>query len=120
MYSEMKGIENTAYWRTLLAVLRAAYPNCGYRSMFGGVLHNIRTSTTIDKVRSFHKKFYRPENLTLIIIGKIKLERVFDALKPIQEKIKSKPEGGVFVRPWQTPVERIRESQDIRVSNFFP
>lgn len=116
MYSEMKGVENTAYWRTRMALHRAVYPNCGYKSQTGGVLHNIRTSTTNDKVRSYHKKFYRPENLTVIITGKISPERVFEALKPLQEKIKSKPKTNVFVRPWKTPIERISESQDIKVS----
>lgn len=115
MYSEIKGMENTAYWITRMALYRAVYPNSAYKSMYGGVLHNIRTSTTIDKVRAYHKKFYRPENLTVIITGKIPPERVFEALKPLKEKIKKKPKKDVFERPWKTPVEGIVESQDIKI-----
>lgn len=116
MYSEMKGAENTVYWRTTSTLYKAIYPHSGYGSVFGGALHNIRTSTTIDKVRAYHEQFYRPENLTLIITGKITSEKVFAALKPILEKIKTRPKLEEFTRPWQTPVERINESFDIKVS----
>lgn len=112
----MQGRENTGESRTILKLLKTVYPNSGYSSETGGIMHNLRTSTNNDKVRAYHKKFYRPENLTLIITGKVTPEQVFAALKPVQEKIKSKPKGEVFLKPWQTPVEKIRESQDIKVS----
>lgn len=114
----MQGRENTGESRTILKLLKTVYPNSGYSSETGGVLHNLRTSTTNEKVRDYHKKFYRPENLTLIITGKVTAERVFEALKPVQEKIKSKPKGELFVKPWQTPVEKIKESSDIKVGVF--
>lgn len=116
MYSEMKGVENNAHWRTTSQLCKTMYPNSGYSFVFGGALHNIRTRTSIDKIRAYHEKFYRPENLTLIIIGKIGAEKVFAALKPMLEEIKTKPKREEFTRPWQTPVEGISESHDIKVS----
>lgn len=41
-------------------------------------------------MRKYHKEFYRPENLKLIIVGQIKTEDVFRALDPIEKKILSK------------------------------
>lgn len=119
VYCEMQGRESTGESRTILKLLKTVYPNSGYSSETGGVLHNLRTSTNNEKVCAYHKKFYRPENLTLIITGKVTSERVFAALKPVQEKIKSKPKGDLFVKPWQSPVEKIHNSQDIKVSIHF-
>ena len=42
------------------------------------------------QVRDYHKEFYRPENLCLIITGQVEPEQVFAALKPFEEKILSK------------------------------
>jgi len=41
-------------------------------------------------VRDYHKAFYRPDNLCLIINGKIKPEEVFPVLESFEEKIVSK------------------------------
>lgn len=112
----MQGVENIASVKTFGNLLQAAYPNCGYKTETGGRLYNLRNSTSIEKIRAYHKQIYRPENLTLIIAGKVSPDRVFEALKPLQEKIKSIPKVEGFVRPWQTPVDKIQESQDIRVS----
>jgi predicted Zn-dependent peptidase len=42
------------------------------------------------QVRSYHKEFYRPENLTLIIVGQVKPDEVFEALVTVEDKIISK------------------------------
>jgi Zn-dependent M16 (insulinase) family peptidase len=42
------------------------------------------------QVRSYHKEFYRPENLTLIIAGQVKPDEVFQALTTVEDKIISK------------------------------
>lgn len=38
----------------------------------------------------YHRKFYHPENLFLIITGDINPEDVFHALQPVEEKIMGK------------------------------
>ena len=51
VYCEMQGCENTGENRTHLAMVRAMYPGeCGYRSETGGMLENLRTSTSHKKV----------------------------------------------------------------------
>jgi predicted Zn-dependent peptidase len=64
-------------------------------------MKNLRESTTNEKVINYHKSFYRPENLTLIITGIVKPEQVFKALEGIQKKILSKKSSEEYIRPWQ-------------------
>ncbi|XP_037047629.1 uncharacterized protein C05D11.1-like [Bradysia coprophila] len=115
VYCEMQGRENSGESRTHLELIRAIYPNCGYSSETGGIMHNLRTSTTNKKVRQYHADFYRPENLTCIIAGQIDIEEISRALAPLEKKILSKPLKEAFVRPWQTPVASFNESVNKKV-----
>lgn len=90
VYCEMQGRENSAESRAILELLREMYKNCGYSSETGGIMHNLRTSTTNEKVRDFHAQFYRSENLTCIITGQVKIEDVAKALEPVEARILSK------------------------------
>ncbi|RZF32151.1 hypothetical protein LSTR_LSTR004014 [Laodelphax striatellus] len=95
-------------------VLDKAYPGvCGFKANIGGACKNLRESTTNEKVRAFHKEFYRPENLTLIICGQVKAEDVFKSLEAFEKKVESKGPRGPFIRPWQRPVEPLTESYDV-------
>lgn len=58
--------------------------------MFIGALKDLRESTTIEKVRQYHRDFYRPENLTIVIAGQVKHADIFKALQSIEKKIMSK------------------------------
>lgn len=111
----MQGLARDTLWITQFKLRKIIYAKSGYSSVTGGSLHNLRTSSTNEKARAYHRKFYKAENLTLIIAGEVIPERVFLALKPIQENIKSKRKGEVFERPWQSSVEKISQSQDIKV-----
>ncbi|KAJ0181723.1 hypothetical protein K1T71_002445 [Dendrolimus kikuchii] len=105
VYCEMQGRENTADSRCELRLLRAMYPDSGYSAETGGIMANLRTSTDNTKVRNFHKKFYRAENLTIILTGQILAEDVFKALATVEDDIISKRSKGPledWVRPWQT------------------
>lgn len=42
------------------------------------------------QVCDYHKMFYRPENLYVIITGMVEPEQVFDAIHSFEEKILSK------------------------------
>ncbi|XP_063241639.1 uncharacterized protein C05D11.1-like [Bacillus rossius redtenbacheri] len=116
VYCEMQGRENTGESRSYLAMLRAMYPGkCGYKSETGGIMKNLRESTNNTKVRNYHREFYRPENLTLIIAGQVKPDQVFQALQPVEDKIVSKGPRGPFSRPWQSPVPPLPMSYDFLV-----
>ncbi|RUS91332.1 hypothetical protein EGW08_000946, partial [Elysia chlorotica] len=111
VYCEMQARENSGESRTHLALLRAMYPGeCGYKSETGGIMRNLRESTSHDKVKKYHKDFYRPENLCLIICGTIKPEDVFKALEPMEKKIVAKGKRPEFVRPWQSAVPPLTET----------
>lgn len=106
----------------IFCLCRAIYPgDCGYKSVTGGVLKNIRENLTNERIRSYHKSFYRPENLVLIITGRVKADDVFEALRPVEEAIvQAKANGSVppFKRPWQTPVPPFPSSIDQLV--YYP
>ncbi|XP_078049942.1 uncharacterized protein C05D11.1 [Augochlora pura] len=119
VYCEMQGIEQTAECLVYTELSRAIFPgHCCYKSVTGGALKNFRESTNNEKVRQYHKDFYRPENLTLIIVGQIKHDVVFEALLSIEEKIMLKGSRDSFKKPWQSPVPALLESKDIDV--FYP
>ncbi|XP_056630340.1 uncharacterized protein C05D11.1-like [Diorhabda sublineata] len=116
VYCEMQGRENSAESRMYLTVARNIYPGkCGYSSETGGIMKNLRESTNNVKVKNFHKEFYRPENLKIVITGQVKPNEVFKALEKLETKIISKGPRGPFQRPWQSPVPPLTEPKDIVV-----
>lgn len=51
VYCEMQARENSGESRTNLALLRSMYPgHCGYKSETGGMMRNLRESTSHEKV----------------------------------------------------------------------
>ena len=72
------------------ALAARLYPESGYRSETGGYLENLRTSTSIEKVRRYHQQFYRPENLVLTITGRIDEQELFDTLRKTEETAKNR------------------------------
>ncbi|XP_025831305.1 uncharacterized protein C05D11.1 [Agrilus planipennis] len=116
VYCEMQGIENSGERRVHLAMRKAIYPeNCGYSAETGGKMKNLRESITNAKIKAFHKNFYRPENLKIIIAGKIQHDDLFKALAPVEQKILSKGDRGPFLRPWQSSIPPLTESQKLFV-----
>ena len=91
------------------------YPgDSGYRYETGGKVENLR-DLTVHKgqncfilpyfsVRDYHKTFYRPENLCLLITGQVELQGLFQALHQVEQKILSKPKLPAWDRPWQSPI----------------
>ncbi|XP_071830473.1 uncharacterized protein C05D11.1-like [Apostichopus japonicus] len=105
VYCEMQARENSGESRCHLAMLRQMYPgHCGYKSETGGIMANLRTSTSNQKVRDYHKSFYRPDNLCLVITGQVSAEEVFKALDPFEDKIVSKGSLPPHTRPWMSAV----------------
>lgn len=105
VYCEMQNRENGGEELALKELTRLLYPGkCGYKSCTGGIMENLRESTTNEKVRSYHHDYYRPENLTIIITGKVQHAEVFKSLRKIENKILTKGNRGKFERPWQSAV----------------
>lgn len=92
VYSEMQSVENEDENIVERAIHKAIYPNedCGYRYETGGALKNLRTSTTYQKVCDYHKKMYKPDNLAIIVAGKIEADEVIEVLDKFEQKILTK------------------------------
>ncbi|CAL1530529.1 unnamed protein product [Lymnaea stagnalis] len=119
VYCEMQARENSGESRTHLALVRAIYPgDCGYRYETGGIMKNLRESTSHEKVKKYHKEFYRPENLCLIICGMVNHEDVFKALAPMEKKILSKGPRPPFTRPWQGDIPPL--TQSVKETVLYP
>lgn len=42
------------------------------------------------QVRSYHASYYRPDNLAVIVVGKVTPEEVFQAISEFESKVESK------------------------------
>lgn len=94
----MQGRENSAESRLHLTMARKMYPgHCGYSAETGGIMKNLRESCNNTKVRNYHKEFYRPENLKVIITGQVKPGDVFKALEPLEMKIMAKVSRALYL-----------------------
>jgi Zn-dependent M16 (insulinase) family peptidase len=52
------------------------------------------------KVRNYHKSYYRPDNLCLIITGKVDKDELLKVLEPVEQSIISKGALPEMQRPW--------------------
>ncbi|XP_011161835.1 uncharacterized protein C05D11.1 isoform X2 [Solenopsis invicta] len=99
---------------TYTELMKAMYPeNCGYSSIVQGTSHYISEYLVLEDIRKYHKEYYRPENLTVLIVGQVNHIEIFQILKSLEEKIISRGERGEFKRPWQTPVKPLTKSIDV-------
>lgn len=58
VYCEMQGGENSGESRTYLSMIRSVYPgHCGYKSETGGIMKNLRESTSNIKVTTYQPFF---------------------------------------------------------------
>ncbi len=58
-----------------------------------------RITSETHQVRAYHKKFYRPENLFLIVTGGVRPEDIFRALEPVRVFFFSNVFGKTHVAP---------------------
>ncbi|KAG0267634.1 hypothetical protein DFQ27_008537 [Actinomortierella ambigua] len=100
VYSEMQGRENTSNSLMSLAGKRIMYPEgSGYRYDTGGLMACLRTLSA-EKIRQYHRDYYRPDNLCLIISGMVDHDKLLAALAPVEERILSKGPLPPMKRPW--------------------
>ena len=116
VYSEMQARENkpnSLIWQEMIQLI---YPgNSSYHSKTGGRLSNLRETTSNERIRAYHKKYYRPDNFYLTITGNLQPSEVFQALNRIENKILEKankrkiplPHLG---RPFQRPLETLKRN----------
>ncbi|KAH9982380.1 Metalloenzyme, LuxS/M16 peptidase-like protein [Lactifluus volemus] len=71
VYSEMQGRENTSGDLMSLQAQRLLNPPASaYRSETGGLMEALR-KLTVEQIREYHRTYYVPHNLSLIVSGKL-------------------------------------------------
>ena len=123
VYCEMQGRENTGYSLSSNALERLLFKfgACGYASETGGKLRELRESCSHAKVAAYHRKYYRPSGVRLIVAGDVAPEALLAALEPVQDSIRAKGPGfwpAAAERAWATPAPPL--SAPARADVAFP
>ncbi|CAO3618389.1 unnamed protein product [Cunninghamella blakesleeana] len=120
VYSEMQGCQNTGDDRIHLRMKRIMYPeNCGYRSETGGLMERLR-ELSVEKIRKYHQSYYRPDNLCLIVTGKVDESELLKVLQPVEENIISKGPLPELERPWFKTGNFANLESNIEETVLFP
>ncbi|XP_018058136.1 PREDICTED: uncharacterized protein C05D11.1-like [Atta colombica] len=113
-YFDTRTKELDGEYVTYTELMKAMYPeNCGYSSIVQGTSNYISEYLVLEDIRQYHEEYYRPENLTVLIVGQVDHTKILDTLLPLEEKIISKGDRGEFKRPWQTPIKPLTKSIDV-------
>ena len=78
--SELQGYENNPSYRLGRSVMKTAFPNFPYGLPVGGTKADVQ-KFTVQQVRDYYHKFYRPDNATLVIVGNFKTDQTLAAVK---------------------------------------
>lgn len=69
-------------------------------------------------MRNYHKAFYRPQNLCLIVAGKVDTEELFHAIAAVERKIVAKRDHvPIGCSPWSSPPPEFAETS-VKVVEF--
>eukprot|EP00741_Cyanophora_paradoxa_P002772 tig00000630_g2692.t1 len=114
VYCEMQARENTGPSRAFRAALHALWPgDCGYKYETGGICANLR-ELTAQKIKDYHRSYYRPDNLCLVLVGTVDPAELFAALLPFEERVAGKGPLPPIPRPWsQNPVLPLTAPVDV-------
>ncbi|TIB92302.1 hypothetical protein E3Q18_02533 [Wallemia mellicola] len=121
VYSEMQG-RSTAPFDLMEDKHRALmYPEqSAYRSETGGRMDALRVLTA-DKVRDFHKKYYAPHNLSLVVTGDIPTDKLLDVMQNVIEPrlIDDAKERGIELgikpRGWKRPFVETASAEPLKI-----
>lgn len=91
--SELQGYENSQEYRLSRAVMRQAFPDQSYGLPVGGTKADVE-KFTVDQVREYYHKYYRPDNAILIIVGDFQTESTLAKVKETFGKIPKNGEWG--------------------------
>ncbi|CAG8584128.1 538_t:CDS:10 [Diversispora eburnea] len=112
VYCEMQGIENSADARFENEYQHLLYPEGnGYRSDTGGKMECLR-KLGVEKVRKYHSDYYKPDNLCLIVTGKLEMNELLKKLESLDERIALKGIPPSHKRPFvdSTPIPPLEKS----------
>ena len=118
VYSELLGRESRGDEVARRELLNRLYPGGGpgYGRASGGTCAALRQNSSVERVRDYHRRVYREENLRVIITGRIEEADVLEVLdgRAGTEEEDKEP----FEKPWQQPAPPLLESGEATV--HFP
>ncbi|AOA65125.1 Putative metalloprotease [Komagataella phaffii CBS 7435] len=118
VFSEMHGIQNQHWFHVWLNAQRALYPHSAYRSETGGLMENLRKLNNKDIV-DYHKSYYVPENLCVIISGSIDESELLSTMTDFDNQIPlDLPK--LKARPWIDSRHDIAPTETIFKTVEFP
>ncbi|TIA96259.1 hypothetical protein E3P94_02416 [Wallemia ichthyophaga] len=121
VYSEMQGRSTSPFDLMEDKQRGLIYPkNSAYRSETGGRMEALRVLTA-DKVRDFHKKYYAPHNLSLVVTGDIPTDKLLDVMQNVIEPriISDAKERGIEIgvkpRGWKRPFVETPSAEPLKL-----
>ncbi|EGG21067.1 hypothetical protein DFA_00940 [Cavenderia fasciculata] len=118
VYSEMQEVETKKGNMLINEATKYIYTSdCGFKYETGGKLEDLR-SLKSETVRQFHKTFYRPDNVAILIVGAVNSQDVFKSIEKMEAKILSR--GTLPPAPRPFSVQPTLFSQDIVKTVNFP
>ena len=116
VYSELLGRESRGAEVARRELLKQLFPGGGpgYGRASGGTCAALRQNSTVERVREYHRRVYRAENLRIIITGRVEETDVLGALEGIDDA-DEEDRGGPFEKH---PADPLLESGEATV--YFP
>ncbi|GAM23595.1 hypothetical protein SAMD00019534_067700, partial [Acytostelium subglobosum LB1] len=101
VYCEMQARQHKQFSIVDFELRQMLFTNdTGYKSETGGLLEDIR-KLDVDTIRQYHKDYYRPDNMGILVVGQVETEQIFATLDAFEQKIMSKGTLTPMVRPFQ-------------------
>ena len=93
------------------------YHICGQQNPIGCPRFGTTFICLFIKVRAYHKKYYIPSNLYVIVCGTIPRDALLEVLFKFEDSILAKGPlpSPIVPPPWSSPVALLEESKDIRI-----
>ncbi|EPB86108.1 hypothetical protein HMPREF1544_07096 [Mucor circinelloides 1006PhL] len=101
VYCEMQARENSMTDIMQRRLQHLMYPKeSGYQNEAGGLMENLRT-LKIESIRDYHRQFYTPDNLVIVITGKLDQVHLLSTLEQIDKSILDKNHNMTRnIKPW--------------------
>ncbi|MFB2770799.1 M16 family metallopeptidase [Pelatocladus sp. BLCC-F211] len=92
--SELQGYENSPEYRLNRAVLQKVFPEHPYGLPVGGTKADVE-KFQVKQVQEYYRKFYRPDNAVLVIVGDFDTAKTLKVVKDVFGKIQKSQESSV-------------------------
>ena len=110
--SELQGYENSPNYRLDRAVMRAAFPDRAYGLPVGGTKADVQ-NFSIQQVQDYYKKYYTPNNATLVVTGDFNTAETLQTIQqtfgklPQRQLAASLPQSVLPASVSQTPIRSV-------------